>query len=167
MRSIRELSYGRSFGYTVEGSLLGHIHIAMRIIGDKVNAVPGFPPKLRDLVEHLVLSHHGQLEFGSPKTPLFAEALLLHHLDNMDSKMELVRATLEREKSTPNVWTPYVQALERSILDKDKYMAPPASNGAAKTETTPAAAQPQKPAKPATVLGEKMQALQSLFTEDN
>lgn len=159
---IRELSYGRSFGYTTEGSLLGHIHIATRIIADKVHAVPGFPPKLRDLVEHLVLSHHGQLEFGSPKVPLFPEALLLHHLDNMDSKMELVRATLERDKANPNPWTPYVPALERSILNKDKYLAPPAAPASVKP-----AAQPKQQHKPATVLGEKMQALQGLFTEDN
>ena len=71
---IHELSYDRSFGYTTEGQLLGHITIGMRMIEEKLRALPDFPPRLRTLVEHMVLSHHGQLEFGSPKVPLFPEA---------------------------------------------------------------------------------------------
>ncbi len=71
---IHELSYDRSFGYTTEGQLLGHIMIGIRMIEEKLRGLPDFPPRLRTLVEHMVLSHHGQLDFGSPKVPLFPEA---------------------------------------------------------------------------------------------
>lgn len=156
---IYELSYGRSFGYTTEGQLLGHIQMALRLIGDKLP--PGFPPKLRDLLEHMVLSHHGQLEFGSPKLPVFPEALLLHHLDNMDSKMELIRSVLDRDKNPATVWSSYVPALERSVLNKNKYMAPPAPAANANVKPAPSKSQKQ------TVMGEKMAAIQSLFGEEN
>ena len=89
---IYELSYERGFGYSAEGQLIGHIAIAMRMMADKLRAFPDFPVELRNLVEHMILSHHGQLEFGSPKVPIFPEALLLHYLDDMDSKMECMRA---------------------------------------------------------------------------
>jgi 3'-5' exoribonuclease len=123
---IRELGYQRSFGYTTEGQLLGHMQIALRLVGDKLPQVPGFPAKLRDLVEHMILSHHGQLEFGSPKVPLFPEALLLHHLDNLDSKMETMRAIISRDKALPGEFTSWNPALERPVLDLEKYFAEPA-----------------------------------------
>ena len=93
---IYELNYERGFCYTTEGQLLGHILIALRMVGDKLRALPDFPPRLRTLVEHMILSHHGELEFGSPKMPQFPEALLLHYLDDMDSKMECMRACWRR-----------------------------------------------------------------------
>ena len=68
---IYELSYDRGFGYSPEGQLLGHIAIAIRMIAEKLRAFPEFPVELRNLIEHMVLSHHGQLEFGSPKAPDF------------------------------------------------------------------------------------------------
>ncbi len=127
---ISELSYSRAFGYTTEGQLLGHMQIALRLVSDHLP--PGFPPKLRNLLEHLILSHHGQLEFGSPKLPVFPEALLLHHLDNLDSKMETMRASIEKDKAHSGEWTGYNYALERSLLDKEKYLAgaPPRSDSA-------------------------------------
>ncbi len=85
---IHELTYARSFGYSTEGQLLGHIAIGLRMVDDKLRSIPDFPAPVRDLLLHMILSHHGELEFGSPKVPLFPEALLLHHLDNLDSKME-------------------------------------------------------------------------------
>ena len=153
---IRELSYARSFNYTTEGSLIGHIQIALRMLADKYP--PGFPDKLRNLLEHLILSHHGQLEFGSPKLPVFPEAMLLHHLDNMDSKMELMRSTIERHRPQGVEWTAYVPAIERYILDTDRYL-----NGI--PEPPPAAApKPAAAARPGskTVMADK---LMSLFPE--
>jgi 3'-5' exoribonuclease len=82
---IHELSYARSFSYTTEGQLLGHIVIGLRMVDEKMASLPDFPPALRDLLLHMIVSHHGQLDFGSPKVPLFPEAMLLHLLDNMDS----------------------------------------------------------------------------------
>lgn len=120
---IEELHYERSFGYTNSGQLLGHIVIAMRMIDDKLRQLPDFPPKLRLLVEHMVLSHHGELEYGSPKTPLFLEALLLHHLDNLDSKMESMRQHIKRDKVVDGVWTGWLNTMERPVLKKDAFLA--------------------------------------------
>lgn len=119
---IYELSYERSTGYSTEGQLLGHIAIAIRMIGDKLRAFPDFPVELRNLIEHLVLSHHGQLEFGSPKLPAFPEALLLHYLDDMDSKMECMRALIEKEPQAEGLFTGWSSALERVALRKTRYL---------------------------------------------
>ena len=126
---VAELTYDRSFGYSTEGQLLGHIVIGLGLLHEKLQQIPDFPPKLRVLVEHLIISHHGELEFGSPKVPLFPEALLLHHLDNLDSKMECMRALAEKDRHIEGCWTGYSTAMERSILKKAKYLeeAPPAT----------------------------------------
>ena len=119
---VRELHYARSFGYTTEGQLLGHIQFGVQMFLEKVRLFPDFPPKLRDLVLHMILSHHGELEYGSPKIPLFPEALLLHHLDNMDSKMECMRALIDRDQQVTGVWTGYSSPLDRAALKKSKYL---------------------------------------------
>jgi len=119
---VAELTYERSFGYSSEGQLLGHIIIGLRLLHDKIRQVPDFPPKLQVLVEHLLISHHGELEYGSPKVPLFPEAMLLHHLDNLDSKMECMRALAENDRHIDGCWTGYSPSLERSILKKAKYL---------------------------------------------
>jgi 3'-5' exoribonuclease len=121
---IHELNYARGFSYSTEGQLLGHIVIGLRVIEEKLRAVPDFPAPLRDLLIHMILSHHGELEYGSPKVPLFAEALLLHHLDNLDSKMECVRGLVEKDQLVEGVWTGYSSALDRSLLKKRRYLSP-------------------------------------------
>ena len=129
---VAELTYDRSFGYSTEGQLLGHIVIGLRMLHEKLQQVPDFPPKLRVLVEHLIVSHHGELEYGSPKVPLFPEALLLHHLDNLDSKMESMRALAEKDRHIEGCWTGYSPSLERSVLKKPKYLEDgPTSNAPA------------------------------------
>jgi 3'-5' exoribonuclease len=94
----------------------------LRMLHEKLARLPEFPPKLRVLVEHMILSHHGELEFGSPKVPQFAEALLLHHLDNLDSKMECVRALVAKDRLVDGHWTGYNPSLDRSILKKAKFL---------------------------------------------
>jgi 3'-5' exoribonuclease len=151
---IHELTFDRSFGYTTEGQLLGHITIGIRMIEEKLRGLPDFPPRLCDLVEHMVLSHHGQLDFGSPKVPLFAEAVLLHHLDDMDSKMECVRSLVAQDRQVEGDWTGYSQPLDRTILKKDRYL-----NGKAADESQSPAPQSSKPPehpKTATPFGEKL-----------
>ena len=118
-----ELSYDRSFGYTTDGQLLGHMVMGLRIISDKLRGLPDFPPRLRTLVEHMIVSHHGRLEFGSPKLPQFPEALLLHYLDDMDSKMECMRTLLAQDRQIDGHFTGYNVALERTVLKKAKYLA--------------------------------------------
>ncbi len=119
---IHELTYDRSFGYSAEGQLLGHIAIGVRMIDDKIRFIPDFPERLRTLLQHMILSHHGELEYGSPKVPLFPEALLLHHIDNMDSKMECMRSFIEKDRIVEGCWTSYVSSLDRSVLKKRKFL---------------------------------------------
>ena len=142
---IDELSYDRSFGYSDVGQLLGHIQIGLGIVADKIRAVPEFPPRLRVLLEHMILSHHGEMEFGSPKTPMFAEAMLLHHLDNLDSKMETVRGAAERERYGAGNFSGFVASLDRSILRKERYLNPPAPEAPkAPVNTAPESSRPQR-----------------------
>jgi 3'-5' exoribonuclease len=119
---IRELRFERSFAYTTEGQLLGHIHIGLAMLAEKARAVPGFPSKTRILLEHMILSHHGALEFGSPKVPAFPEAMLLHLIDNMDSKMGAVLHQIASDNGVDGEWTGYVPSLERALLKKDRFL---------------------------------------------
>ena len=120
---IHELNYGRSFSYSGEGQLLGHITIALRMLDDKCRKIKDFPPQLRLLVEHLILSHHGKYEFGSPKLPMFPEALMLHYLDDLDSKLEIMRSSVAADNRDKELWTGYVPSLERSVLKKEDFLA--------------------------------------------
>lgn len=120
---IYELAFDRSFGYSSEGQLVGHIAIGLRLIEQKLRGLPDFPDRLRLLVEHLVISHHGSLEFGSPKLPLFPEALVLHYLDDLDAKMDCMRSILEHDRQVEGHWTSYNTSLERVLLKKWKYLA--------------------------------------------
>jgi 3'-5' exoribonuclease len=121
---IHELSYGRSFAYTTRGQLLGHMVIELEMLHAKIAEVSGFPAELKTLLEHLIISHHGQYEFGSPKLPMFPEALMLHYLDDLDSKMESMRAHLERESASGDEWTGYNASLGRPLLNTRKFLAP-------------------------------------------
>jgi 3'-5' exoribonuclease len=119
---IHELRYERGFSYSSEGQLLGHLTIALRMVNEKLRGLPDFPAALRSLVEHMIVSHHGQLEFGSPKVPLFPEALLLHYIDDMDSKMECMRSLIERDRQVEGCFTTYSASLERPALKIDRYL---------------------------------------------
>jgi 3'-5' exoribonuclease len=114
-----ELSFHRSFRYSTRGQLLGHITIALEIIQEKIRAIPDFPKSLKDQIEHMILSHHGKLEFGSPKEPMFPEALALHYLDELDSKLESMRAQYEFDKGRPGHWTSRNRALGRELFKLD------------------------------------------------
>lgn len=148
---IHELTYERGFGYSAEGQLLGHISIAVRMFAEKIRLFPQFPPELRNLLEHMILSHHGKLEFGSPKIPLFPEALLLHYLDDLDSKMEAMRVVGEKDPHADGFFTPWSQSLERTVLRKQRYLDP--------RESVPAPAPPP----PAGTVTEHAPAASSVF----
>lgn len=121
---IHELSYARSFSYTTSGQLLGHMVIELGMVADKIRGLPGFPEDLKILLEHLLISHHGEYEFGSPKLPMCPEALLLHYMDDLDSKMESMRAQFARESDNGGPWTGYNPALARPLLNSRKYLEP-------------------------------------------
>ena len=93
---ITELAWDVGFEYTTEGVLLGHIQMGASLAEKAMDALPGFPPRLRTLVLHLILSHHGKLEFGSPKLPMIPEALVLNFLDDLDAKMQAVQGEFDR-----------------------------------------------------------------------
>lgn len=170
---IQELTYERGFGYSTEGQLIGHISLAMRMMAEKLAGLPDFPIQLRNLVEHMILSHHGLLEYGSPKVPAFPEALLLHHLDDMDSKMENMRALVSKEPQAQGMFTAYSSSLARVALRKERYLDPlvpepaavspvPAASGSTAPiqvgATSAVAATPKPKPAPAveTLLGEKL-----------
>ena len=123
---VHELRWGTGFSYTVEGQLLGHISIGAGMIDEKLAQLPGFPTRLRTLLLHLVLSHHGRLEYGSPKLPMTAEALLLHYLDDLEAKMQTLRSEFARAASAgavPGEPTDWVRSMERPLLDSRAFLA--------------------------------------------
>src|SRR5256885_8380305 len=135
---IHELAYNRSFSYTTRGQLLGHMIIELEMLQGKLAALPGFPEELKTMIEHLIISHHGQYDFGSPKLPMFPEALMLHYLDDLDSKMEAMRAQFERDATLESAWTSYNPSLARPLLNTEKFLAA--------KKSTPAEADTAEPA---------------------
>ena len=138
---VRELSWGSNFSYSLEGQLIGHISIAQRMLGDKINALnaeartqaaqaeiaPGlFPEPLRLLLEHMLLAHHGKLEFGSPKLPMTPEALLLSTLDDLEAKFQTMRSEFAsaaesgRAADQPTDW---VRSMDRALFDSRRYLS--------------------------------------------
>jgi 3'-5' exoribonuclease len=98
------------------------------MVQEKMRQIPGFPAELKDQIEHIILSHHGKLDFGSPKEPVFPEALLVHFLDEIDSKLEAMRAQYATDQDRPGDWTARNPVLRRELL-KIARGTPHASNG--------------------------------------
>ncbi len=143
---IQELTYNRAFSYTTRGQLLGHMIIELEMLQGKLAKLPDFPPELKTLLEHLIISHHGQYDFGSPKLPMFPEALMLHYLDDLDSKMEAMRAHFDREAELEGPWTSYNASLGRPLLDSRKFMQ--GEKAPAKAAAEDPSAPPASPATP-------------------
>ena len=111
---MMELSDFPENDYTDEGQLLGHIFIGTELIKDTAAQIPGFPRELELLLMHCILSHHGELEYGSPKVPETIEAFILHCADNMDAKVKMIEEMLSAD-STPGRWVGYNRMLQRNI----------------------------------------------------
>jgi len=153
---VRELSWKSTFNYTLEGQLIGHISIAQGMLHEKIAelnakataaafepqptesdagangalapaAAPElFPPRLRLLVEHMILAHHGKLEFGSPKLPMTPEAMLLSALDDLEAKFQTLRNEFAASKSagkSPEETTEWVRSMDRNLFDSRAYLA--------------------------------------------
>jgi len=124
---IRELSWGIGFDYTIEGTLLGHIQMGVDIVEKAIAGLPEFPSRLRTLVLHMILSHHGKLEFGSPKLPMIPEALALNFVDDLDAKMQAVTSEFDktiREGKGPDELTGKVWSLDnRQLLNTKRWLA--------------------------------------------
>ena len=110
---VREMTYARAFDYTDEGKLLGHISIGVEMIHEKIMLIEGFPRELGMLLKHMILSHHGQYEFGSPKRPKTIEATVLNYLDDMDSKINGIRTHMNKELDNGGRWTAYHRLYDR------------------------------------------------------
>lgn len=110
---ISELRYVRSFEYTDVGKLIGHIVIGVEMIEEKLRTLTDFPVELAVLLKHLLLSHHGQYEFGSPKRPKTLEAVILNFLDDLDSKINGVRMHLDKGVDSGSLWTHYHRFYDR------------------------------------------------------
>lgn len=119
---LEELCYERSVSYTTEGQLLGHIVLELETVTKAMKSIEGFPDRLKTVVQHILISHHGQYEFGSPKLPMIREALVFHYMDDMDSKMAAVRAAIAIESGEED-WSAYSGALGRKFLRLDKFLA--------------------------------------------
>ena len=160
---VRELSWRTNFNYTLEGQLVGHITIAQRMLAEAISAMDAeareraqhtgeppalFPESLRVLVEHMILAHHGRLEFGSPKLPMTPEALLLSALDDLEAKFQTMRAEFAAARDAgrrPDEPTEWVRSMERSLFDSRRFLEAQASNAPqAESSTAPDTPEPNK-----------------------
>jgi len=118
---LDELCYDRTIGYTVEGQLLGHIVMEVQTVSRAMDVIEAFPANLKTVVKHLLISHHGEYEFGSPKLPMIREALVFHYLDDLDSKLAAARSALALESGEPE-WSAYSGALGRKFLRLEEFL---------------------------------------------
>ncbi|MGB9720315.1 MAG: 3'-5' exoribonuclease YhaM family protein [bacterium] len=112
---IYEYTYEKKLDQTTAGRLIGHIIFGYEMVQDKISKIKGFPEQLRLKLLHLILSHHGELEYGSPTLPSFPEALLLHFMDNLDSKLEIMHDLIRQNQGTESEWSEYHNLLGRAI----------------------------------------------------
>jgi len=183
---VRELSWRSNFSYTLEGQLVGHITIAQRMLAEAISSMDAearersqhtgeppalFPESLRVLVEHMILAHHGRLEFGSPKLPMTPEALLLSALDDLEAKFQTMRAEFAAARDAgrrPDEPTEWVRSMDRNLFDSRRFLeaqtstpdspAPQPAAATAPEASEPTSENPSEPVEP-------FQELDGLFTQ--
>lgn len=143
---VAELSYLRSFDYTDEGKLLGHIMIGVEMLDEKITTLADFPRPLAVHLKHLLLSHHGQYEYGSPKRPKTLEAVVLNFIDDLDSKMNGIRSHIEKEAHREGNWTSYHRLYDRYFFKGEAATEPPPPEIAALPPETVSAPSCNRPA---------------------
>ena len=111
----RELLYRRTFKYSTPGNLVGHVTIGVLMLDEQARQLDGYPEEKLNMVRHMLLSHHGTSEFGSPKPPMFAEALALHHLDNLDAKLKDFADIIAEDRNADPEWTDRSWRLDRRL----------------------------------------------------
>ena len=117
---LRELTYSPDLGYSTEGQLLGHLVLGVSILDESIAATEKqtdekFPEELANHLRHMIVSHHGSYEFGSPKLPMSLEAIALHHLDNLDAKLNSVRQLIDEDVNKSSPWTVYHPNIGRKL----------------------------------------------------
>ena len=115
---IYEFSYDNIIDYSDEGRLIGHIVMGVEMINKKIAVIPDFPVQLALELRHIILSHHGEFEFGSPKRPKTLEALVVHYIDDMDAKFNAFHTLLTDSTNPDSDWTSYNRFLERFLYKK-------------------------------------------------
>ena len=117
----KELAFAAfPFDYTVRGRLVGHLVIGVEMIQDKISTIAGFPEDLATRLQHLVLSHHGRYEFGSPALPMLSEAFVLNFLDDLDAKLNFLDRLQEQATEPGYQWTDFQRTLERFLYVKGR-----------------------------------------------
>jgi 3'-5' exoribonuclease len=111
----KELRFDRSIDYSDEGRLLGHVVLGVAMVDEKLKDLKDFPQELAVRLKHLIISHHGQFEFGSPKRPKFLEAFALHLIDDLDAKMNGLGRFMERDRMEGD-WTEFNRLFDRYFL---------------------------------------------------
>lgn len=111
---VYEFSFDRAVDYTDAGQLLGHLVMEVEMVNEKIATIPDFPKELAMLVKHMLVSHHGEYEFGSPKLPQTVEAVILHSLDDLDGKIQAIQNMPEKEAGSK--WTAFHRAYGRSFF---------------------------------------------------
>jgi 3'-5' exoribonuclease len=117
---IEELTYQRDLGYSDEGQLIGHVVIGVVLLEEKLRQVKelskeDFPQELALRLKHMIVSHQGQYEYGSPKLPMTLEAIALAYLDDLDAKMHSIGQLIRDDANTDSPWTPYYASLQRKF----------------------------------------------------
>jgi 3'-5' exoribonuclease len=111
---VYEFSFDRSVEYTDKGQLLGHLVMEVEMVNQRIATIPNFPEELAMLVKHMLVSHHGEYEFGSPKLPQTLEAVILHALDDLDGKVQAIQNLPAKEPGSK--WTAFHRAYGRSFF---------------------------------------------------
>jgi 3'-5' exoribonuclease len=119
---VRELSVRKSIEYTTEGKLIGHISLGYEMVADKIRTIANFPDELTMLVKHILLSHHGEYEFGSPKRPKIQEAIIINYLDDLSAKINNFQATLKKENIAEGEWTSFSKMHDRYLYRQASYL---------------------------------------------
>lgn len=117
MGKTEELTYKMAFGYSDSGQLLGHIVLTVNMVEKKAAELENVNREIIESLEHIIVAHHGQYEFGSPKLPMTAEAFLVSFLDNIDAKINQVTGKIENEPGDSN-WTAFIKGLDSKIYRK-------------------------------------------------
>lgn len=113
---VNELSYETGFSYTDEGGLVGHLVGGVLMVEEKARGIPDFPKELLDILNHIILSHHGLYEYGSPKLPVTTEAIAVHHLDNLDAKINAFERIITSHPHKYETWTDWAKMFERRLF---------------------------------------------------
>jgi len=128
---VHELQGTLAADYSDEGNFIGHVVLTDRMVNEKLRTIPGFPPHLANLLSHMLLSHHGEREWGAPVVPKTMEACALHYADNLDARLQGFRKVIEAGAAADTSWSPYISSYQRTLYLGPNRVEPPDGEGSA------------------------------------